>query len=137
MEMDMLIRILETVEGLDSKFVGLDAKVDRLDVKVDGLYAKVDGLDVKVDKLDLRVDGLETKVNGLNLKVDLLQKTVRVNEVSQHDDILSVLEYINVKLDDTAKKSDIEGLRKDIEYAVKENSLFKLELDRLRRNGYE
>jgi hypothetical protein len=58
-------------------------------------------------------------------------------EGTQQEDIISVLGYVNTKLEDTAKKSDIDSLRRDVEFNFKENSIFKLELDRLKRNGYE
>ena len=66
-----------------------------------------------------------------------LQDTVNRIETSQQEDIHSVLVIINSKLEDTAKKSDIDGLKGDIEFIVKENSIFNLELDRLKRNAYE
>jgi hypothetical protein len=66
-----------------------------------------------------------------------LQESVQRIEATQQEDIISVLGYVNTKLEDTAKKSDIDSLRRDVEFNFKENSIFKLELDRLKRNGYE
>jgi hypothetical protein len=86
-----------------------------------------------LDKVEL----LDQKLDKVNVHLVQLQESVQCIELTQQEDIISVLGYVNTKLEDTAKKSDIDSLRRDLEFNYKENSIFKLELDRLKRNGYE
>lgn len=113
MEIELLKQILEKVEQLDRGLNSLGDKVNSLRTDMNEKFDKVDG------------------------QLSNLQESVLRIEVTQQEDILSVLGYINSKLEDTAKKSDVNTIRQDLEFNVKENSLFKLELDRLKRNSYE
>jgi hypothetical protein len=113
MEMELLNKILE--------------KLDQLEQKVDHLEQKVDA----------RFDGIDARFIGIEATLLTLQESVNRIELSQQEDIVSVIKLIDLKLEDTAKKSDIDGLKGDLEFIVKENSIFNLELDRLKRNAYE
>jgi hypothetical protein len=108
MEMEILNKILDKLEQLEQK-------VDH------GLNSLRGEMNEKFDKV--------------NVQLVHLQETVDHIETSQQEDVISLLKYIDTKLEDTAKKSDIDGLKGDIEFIVKENSLFTLELDRLKRNA--
>jgi predicted nuclease with TOPRIM domain len=140
MENEILMKILETVEQFGLELKSLNDKVSSLDGKVSSLDSKVSSLDSKVSSLDSKVSSLDGKVSSLDSKVDLqfanIQASLNRIEVTQQEDVVSILGLINTKLEDTAKKSDVDGLRGDIEFVVKENSIFTLELDRLKRNNY-
>ena len=127
MEIELLKQILEKVEQLDRGLNSLGDKVNSLDDKVNSLGNEVNSLRTDMNEKFDKVDG----------QLSNLQESVLRIEVTQQEDILSVLGYINSKLEDTAKKSDVNAIRQDLEFNVKENSLFKLELDRLKRNSYE
>lgn len=49
------------------------------------------------------------------------------------------IETLNAKIDATKDelKQDISNLRKDVEFSYQKNSMFELELDRLKRNQSE
>jgi regulator of replication initiation timing len=114
MEMEILNKILDKLEQVDNRIDSLTDKVDH------GLNSLRNEMNEKFDKV--------------NVQLVHLQETVDHIETSQQEDVISLLKYIDAKLEDTAKKSDIDGLKGDIEFIVKENSLFTLELDRLKRN---
>jgi regulator of replication initiation timing len=115
MEMEILNKILDKLEQVDNRIDSLTDKVDH------GLNSLRGEMNEKFDKV--------------NVQLVHLQETVDRIETSQQEDVISLLKNIDTKLEDTAKKSDIDGLKGDIEFIVKENSLFTLELDRLKRNA--
>jgi type I site-specific restriction endonuclease len=99
--------------------------------KLEQLKQKVDHFEQKVDHFEQKVDA---RFNGIEATLLTLQESVNRIEISQQEDIISVIRLIDHKLEDTAKKSDIDSLKGDLEFIVKENSLLPLELDRLKRN---
>jgi hypothetical protein len=108
-------------------------KIEQLELKVDhGLNSL--GREMNGEMNSLRGE-MNEKFDKVNVQLVHLQETVDRIETSQQEDVISILKYLDTKLEDTAKKSDIDGLKGDIEFIVKENSLFTLELDRLKRNA--
>ncbi|MBC7981961.1 hypothetical protein H7X65_02685 [Candidatus Parcubacteria bacterium] len=135
-------KVDERFDLVNEKFDKIDEKFDKIDEKfnkIDEKFAKVDENFAKIDEKFNKIDEKFTKVDenfvGINVQLVHLQESVNRIELTQKEDILSILGYINDKLEDTAKKSDIDSLKGDIEFIVKENSLFTLELDRLKRNA--
>ncbi|QGQ98256.1 hypothetical protein EHS13_26925 [Paenibacillus psychroresistens] len=138
MENEILNKILDKLEQLEQK---VDHGLNSLGGEVGSLRGEVGSLRGEVGSLQSEVGLLRSDMNERFEKVDAtlvtLQESVDRIEVSQQENIVSVIRLMDQKLEDTAKKSDIDSLRQDIEFTVKENSLFKLELDRLKRNAYE
>ncbi|MEX2460592.1 MAG: hypothetical protein WD469_04720 [Paenibacillaceae bacterium] len=126
MELEILNKILEKVEHLDVRLNSLSSEVGSLSVRVDSLSSEVSSLrsemNEKFDMVDARFEQLQESVNRI--------------ETTQQEDVLSILDHIHIKFEDTAKKSDIVSFQADIEFIVKENSLFTLELDRLKRHVF-
>jgi regulator of replication initiation timing len=120
MELELLKKILEKLDQMDTRLNSLSDTVGSLSSEVNSLRSE-----------------MNERFEGVDLKLIQLHESVQRIETTQQEDILSVLGYINNKLEDTAKKTDVDNLRQDIEFTVKENSLFKLEIDRLKRNAYE
>jgi uncharacterized phage infection (PIP) family protein YhgE len=120
MEVELLNKIIEKIEHLDG---GMNSLRNEMNEKFDRVDVKLNGIDTRLDGIDTRLDGIETTTQRI--------------ETGQQEDIHSILTLINKKLEDTATKADIADLRQDIEFNIRENSLFKLELDRIKRNNYE
>jgi hypothetical protein len=91
-------------------------------------------VDHGLNSLGGEMNSLRGEMSEMNVKFTKLQESVERIETAQQEDVLTILSIMHVKLEDTAKKSDIEGLKGDLEFIVKENSLLTLELDRLKRN---
>jgi regulator of replication initiation timing len=134
MENEILNKILDKLEQLDQKLDHLEQKVD---ARFIGIDARFIGIDARFDGIYARFDGIDARFDGIEATLLTLQESVNRIELSQQEDIVSVIRLIDLKLEDTAKKSDIDGLKGDLEFIVKENSIFNLELDRLKRNAYE
>jgi hypothetical protein len=113
MENEILNKILDKLEQLEQK---VDNRIDSL-----------------THKVDHGLNSLRGEMSEMNGKFTKLQESVERIEIAQQEDILTILSIMNVKLEDTAKKSDIVGIQADIEFIVRENSLINLELDRLKR----
>jgi hypothetical protein len=112
MEMEILNKILDKLEQLEQK-------VDH-------------GLNSLRGDMTREMNSLRGEMNE---KFTKLQETVERIETAQQEDVLTILSIMHVKLEETAKKSDIVGIQADVEFIVRENSLINLELDRLKRNA--
>ena len=135
---------------MNSRFDAVDSKFDAIEVRLDGIDMRLGVIDERLGVVEVRLDGIderlgvveerlgivETRLDTLELKINDLQKSVKRIEVSQDEDIFNLLELMDKKLEETATKTDIRNLHLDVEFNVKESSLFKLELDRLKRQSF-
>jgi chromosome segregation ATPase len=148
MEVELLHKILEKIEhldqglnllqsGMDSLRSEMNEKFDKVEARLDGMDARFDIIEARLDHMDARFDIIEARFDGMDARFDGMEKTMQRLETRQEEDIHSILILINTRLEDTATKADIASLRQDIEFNTRENSLFKLELDRIKRNNYE
>lgn len=71
-----------------------------------------------------RFDRLEKQMSALNSKLDSYQ----AENISADDKLLEEIKAVGGR---------VEHLRQDIEYSVREQSIFKLELDRMKRQSFE
>ena len=123
---DMLTKLLEGQERLETKVNGIDAKVSELDFKVSGLDSKVTELDFKVIGLDDRLGGLETEVKKNSIKLEAIEKKLEIiaevqtshkeqNERSS-EKILQEQENKNTLITNSLKtvSDDVSEVKKDI-----------------------
>lgn len=75
------------------------------------------------EQTNQRFDHLDNRLNTMQTQLDRI-------EAAQNDDVVSILKHIDGKITDV--KHSVSGLKYDVEYTVKEQSMIKLEIDRVK-----
>ncbi|MDF2718979.1 MAG: hypothetical protein K0R28_5904 [Paenibacillus sp.] len=78
----------------------------------------------RLDRIEGRLDSLDTKVDSLDKKLDSYQS----ENITADEKLLAEIKTAGGR---------VEHLRQDIEYSVREQSIFKLELDRMKRLTFD
>lgn len=69
---DMLMKLLEGQNRLETKVTGLETKITGLETKVSGLDTKITGLDTKVTGLETEVKNGSVKLENIEKKIDII-----------------------------------------------------------------
>ncbi|MBN2982786.1 hypothetical protein [Cohnella algarum] len=108
-------------------------KEDVRQIKGDLLPLKEDVQQLKDELLPLKEDVQQLKDELLPLKEGVRQIKMQLDrmESNQNEDIIAVLSHMSGKL--TAIQEDMEGLKHDVEYTVKEQAAIRLQIERSKR----
>lgn len=75
------------------------------------------------EQTNQRFDNIEQRLERVETKIDRIEST-------QNDDVVSILKHIDSKIDKV--KQGVLELKHDIEYTVKDQSMIRLEIDRMK-----
>ncbi|MGG4144589.1 hypothetical protein ABEW34_15865 [Paenibacillus algorifonticola] len=81
-------------------------------------------------QLDKRFDQVDTQLDQMNTRLDQIQIQLERMEDSQNDDVIGILRHTHDKV--SLLNQNVASLKQDVEYIVKEQSIIKLEIERLK-----
>lgn len=84
----------------------------------------------RLDQFDKRFDQVDARLDQTDTRLDQIQIQLGRMEQSQNDDVISMLRHTHDKVSHLIQ--NVTSLKQDVEYIVKEQSIIKLEIERLK-----
>lgn len=123
MSEQLLLTIVQELQGLNGRFDKMDKRFDQVEQRLDKVEQRLDQMDKRFEQVEQRLDTMDSRLEAIEIEVKQVNTSLSQMELSQPSDIHSMLHIISHKID---------SLTKDIEYTYHKTAQNELEINRLR-----
>ncbi|WP_096437175.1 hypothetical protein [Alteribacter populi] len=123
-EQELMNFLTEQFGRMGQGFDAMDQRFEKIEVRLDSMDQRFDAMDQRFDAMDQRFEKIEVRLDSMDQRFDAMDQRFDALELSQQEDIVTLLKVIDKKLD---------HIPHDIDYLRNVTSKHDMDIERIKK----